>query len=220
MKSLKEYIIESIFDIDDKVENFDSDIYKAKVEKFCKKHRVREYEILPDGKVDILQNFSLIIDTDADVKDMVNLNVVKGNFTLTLNKGIDFDLLPEYVGSLYLMGSVPVSNHTFVILDDAYQVNIAANKGDYSGLKIHYRDVPRVYPIIWGDATDIFKGIELVKAGKIVIESGAKPSRKRESDIIKLANKRIKYLDIDSIIYGHHDKRLYVKYGDKFILEK
>ena len=221
MKHLSEYIKESLLDVDDF--NLDDAVLKAKVEAFCKKHRVKNYEILPDGKVDIFEDLTMEIKTDEDVKNMININVIRGTFTLYLGKKIDFDLLPEYVLSLSLQG-VPISNHTFIIMQrDRCYVQLDVKNGDYSGLKIHYIDTPYIYPTIWGDSVDFFKGVTFEKAEKILIYPGkhANPDKK-EKEIIKVINDRIKYIDADMLVYNkrtnhrHPIQKVYTKQGQEF----
>ena len=208
MKHLSEYIKESLLDVDD----FDLDdaVLKAKVEAFCKKHNVKNYEILPDGKVDIFEDLTMEIKTDDDVKNMINLNVIRGTFTLYLGKKIDFDLLPEYVLSLSLQG-VPISNHTFIIMQrDRCYVQLNVENGDYSGLKIHYVDTPYIYPTVWGDSVDFFNGVIFEKAEKIMIYPGKQTNPiKMEKNIIDAINKRIKYIDAEMLVYNQPTKRRY-----------
>ena len=221
MKHLDEYIKESIFDIDDKIENFDDDLYKTRVEAFCKKYSVKDYEILPDHKVNIHGDLIMQIKNKKDASEMIDLNIVYGQFVLYLDYEIDFDLLPEYVEQLSLQG-LPVSNHTFVIMHRG-SVQLNVQNGDYSGLKIRYPNPPYVYPSIWGDSVDFFKGVTFENAVNIMIYPGkqANPDKKAK-EIIKVINDRIKYIDADMLVYNkmtnrrYPTQKVYRKQGQEF----
>ena len=221
MKSLKQYITESIFDIDDKIDNFDDDIYREKVEQFCKKYHIKKYEILPDGKVNINGDLIMQIKNKKDASEMIDLNIVYGQFLLYLDYEIDFDLLPEYVEQLSLEG-LPVSNHTFIIMHRG-SVQLNVQNGDYGGLKIRYPNPPYIYPSVWGDSVDFFKGVTFENAQNIMIYPGKQANPiKMEKNIIDTINKRIKYIDADMLVYNkmtnrrYPTQKVYKKQGQEF----
>lgn len=105
-------IYESLLD-DDVIEQSDITVRTHHfLKSYCTNIRLPEFEVLPDGKVDILND--LILSRGAKNWD-ININVVKGYFMFFNKFEIDSDLLPEYVGALTLNTSKLIKNHTFVI---------------------------------------------------------------------------------------------------------
>ena len=105
-------IYESLLD-DDVIEQSDITVRTHHfLKSYCTNIRLPEFEVLPDGKVDILND--LILSRGAKNWD-ININVVKGYFRFFNKFEIDSDLLPEYVGALILNTSKLIKNHTFVI---------------------------------------------------------------------------------------------------------
>ena len=105
-------IYESLLD-DDVIEQSDITVRTHHfLKSYCTNTRLPEFEVLPDGKVDILND--LILSSGAKNWD-ININVVKGYFKFFNKFEIDSDLLPEYVGALILNTSKLIKNHTFVI---------------------------------------------------------------------------------------------------------
>jgi hypothetical protein len=220
MKALKDYIVESIFDVEDKVENFDEVV---KIEEFCKKHNISKYEILPDNKVNILGALHLSIRNKKDIINLINLNVVRDTLYLDIKKAFNYDLLPEYVGSLYHEGN-SIKNHTFVIRPESTGlVNIGCKNGDWDGFRLRFVEEPMVYPILSGDCRDFLKSATIENCSNLVIKPlnlhTLKQKREFINEAISIIESRSKYIDVKYLIYNTLDNSdVYERRGDKFIL--